>query len=463
MITLELQPKQAEAFTSPATELLYGGAAGGGKSHLVRVALIAWCQMIPGLQCALFRRTFADLHKNHMEGPTSFPQLLAPLVNAGHARIVQGEIIWSNGSRISLCHCQHEKDKLKYQGAEFHVLAIDELTHFTETIYRYLRGRVRMTGLDIPKHLKHLFPRIITSANPGGPGHSFVKRTWVKKGERPHRASKKEGGFIRQFISAKLSDNYALLRDDPEYATRLEGLGDAALVRALRDGDWDVVAGAMWGEVWRNARHTCDAFPIPHDWPIWVGADDGYSDAAAMLWLTENPRTKTLYAIAELYQTGLLPEAFVALATKINRSILRTDEQGDISANTEPIRGFMDSAAFADHGQTGPNGEKAVPRGNQLVALGLKLKPVPKWQGSRVHGVQEIHRLLAPNTKDPEKRPGLVFFKRCKMAIETVPTIGRDDKQPEDTEASENDHIIDAIRYGIQHKRGKPGSLKISA
>jgi hypothetical protein len=462
MINLALQPKQSEAFTSRATELLYGGAAGGGKSHLIRVALIAWCQMIPGLQCGLFRRMFPDLHKNHMEGPTSFPVLLAPLVNAGQARIVQGQITFSNGSRISLHHCQHEKDRFRYAGFEFHVLAFDELTHFSKTQYTFLRGRLRMTGLKVPPHLRGMFPRIIAGANPGGPGHSFVKNTWVKQGTQIHRASKSEGGLIRQFIPARLTDNPILLADDPEYANRLEGLGDPALVRAMLDGDWDIVAGAMWGDVWRKDAHVCEAFPIPHDWPIWVGADDGFNDSAAMLWFTQDPRPKTLYCIAELYESGLLPETFVNRATAINRSILRTDERGEISANQEPVRGFMDSAAFADHGQTGSSGEKAVPRGNKLVALGLKLKPVPKWSGSRIHGVQEIHSLLAPNPKDPQKRPGLIFFKRCKTAIETVPTIPRDEKQPEDTADHPEDHIIDALRYGIQHKRGKPGSLKIT-
>jgi hypothetical protein len=143
VLKLSLQPKQGLAYRSPATELLYGGAAGGGKSHLMRVALICWCQAIPGLQCYLFRRTFPELTHNHLRGPTGFSALLAPLASAGVWIRGEREVIFPNGSRIYLCHCRNHDDIYAYQGAQMHVLAIDELTHWTEPMYRFLRSRVR--------------------------------------------------------------------------------------------------------------------------------------------------------------------------------------------------------------------------------------------------------------------------------------------------------------------------------
>src|SRR5215813_8724108 len=119
---LHLHPKQWTAFESVATEILYGGAAGGGKSHLMRVAAVVWCAAIAGLQVYLFRRVYDDLIKNHMEGPKGFRAMLAPWAEAGWCHIVEDEIRFWNGSRIYLCHCQHEKDRFKYQGAEIHVL-----------------------------------------------------------------------------------------------------------------------------------------------------------------------------------------------------------------------------------------------------------------------------------------------------------------------------------------------------
>jgi len=117
----------------------------------MRVAAIAWCGMIPGLQVYLFRRIREDLIKNHLEGPTGFRALLSPVLQKG-VQIIDDEIRFPNGSRIYLCHCKDEKDRFKYQGAEIHVLLIDELTHFTEVIYRFLRSRVRLpNGMQIPE------------------------------------------------------------------------------------------------------------------------------------------------------------------------------------------------------------------------------------------------------------------------------------------------------------------------
>ncbi len=185
-LNLYLHPKQSEAFLTPATEVLYGGAAGGGKSHLMRAAAISWCVAIGGLQIYLFRRTFPDLMKNHMEGPTGFPALLAAWVKDRHAKIVYGNAPYiefkANGSKIHLNHCQHEKDVYKYQGSEIHALLIDELTQWTESMYRFLRGRCRMSGIQLPPEHAGLFPRILCGANPGGIGHNWVKASFVDIG-----------------------------------------------------------------------------------------------------------------------------------------------------------------------------------------------------------------------------------------------------------------------------------------
>ena len=83
VLEIGLHDKQSEAFFSTANEILYGGAAGGGKSHLMRVAAINWCCEIKGLQVYLFRRVSEDLYKNHMEGSGGFLSLLANWIGLG--------------------------------------------------------------------------------------------------------------------------------------------------------------------------------------------------------------------------------------------------------------------------------------------------------------------------------------------------------------------------------------------
>lgn len=269
-----LHPKQWTAFTSKATEILYGGAAGAAKSHLIRVAAIMWALAIPGLQIYIFRRTYDDLIKNHMEGPTGFHALLASWLGK-YVEIVDKEIRFNNGSKIYLCHCQHEKNRFDYQGAEIHVLLIDELTHFTEVIYRFLRSRVRMPiEMVIPEQYKGLFPRILCGSNPGGIGHQFVKTTFIDKNPAMeiHQTSDEEGGFLRQYIPASLNDNPSI--DQNAYRRNLSGLGNEALVRAMLEGDWDVVSGSALDI--RRERHMVRPFKIPKHWTKFQGLDYGY-------------------------------------------------------------------------------------------------------------------------------------------------------------------------------------------
>ena len=107
-IRLKLHPRQSLAFLSKATEILYGGAAGGGKSHLMRVVAIMLCMAVAGLQVYIFRRVSDDLRKNHLEGPSGLRAMLASLTDSGHCKFRDDKGIFEfwNGAKIYLCHCQ---------------------------------------------------------------------------------------------------------------------------------------------------------------------------------------------------------------------------------------------------------------------------------------------------------------------------------------------------------------------
>ena len=289
-LNLSLHPQQLEVLNSPANEILYGGAAGGGKSHLMRVMAIAYCNKVKGLQVYLFRRLSDDLHKNHMEGPGGFYSLLGPLFEAGYCKFdgQKNVIKFKNGSKIWLCHCQYEKNLVKYQGPEIHVLMIDELTHFTDNMYRFLRGRCRLGSLDVPSDLKHRLPFILCGSNPGGEGHNWVKHAFVDNAApmEAKRMPVEEGGMLRQYIPAKLADNPTLAENDPNYINMLKSLGDPILVRALMEGDWNIVAGGALDDLWNNDIHMIPRFEVPPNWPVYRALDWGSAKPFSAGWWT---------------------------------------------------------------------------------------------------------------------------------------------------------------------------------
>lgn len=457
-LNINLHEKQQVAFDSEATEILYGGAAGGGKSHLMRMAAITWCSEIPGLQVYLFRRIRDDLVKNHMEGPSGFREFLAGWVECGFVKIVEDEIRFWNGSKIYLCHCKDEKDRFKYQGAEIHVLLIDELTHFTDKIYRFLRNRVRMVGIAIPEKYKATFPRIVCGANPGGIGHQFVKMTFIDGVEptKVYRAPDSEGGMLRQYIPARLVDNPSMTTHDPGYEARLSGLGSETLVKAMRDGDWDIVEGAFF-DVFDRRRHVVQPFEVPEHWLCFRSGDWGSAKPFAFGWYAVAsddfttpsgvliPRGALVkyrewYGCKKDNEGKFIPDVGLKMdATAVGRGIAARDLGDKISY------GVLDPAAFATDG--GPSIAERLFTGGGVLFGRADNKRVTA-RGAMGGWDQLRGRLIG----DEDGNPMLFFFSTCIHSIRTIPALQHDEDRPEDLDTGAEDHAADETRYACMSR-----------
>lgn len=498
-LNLHLHPKQWAAFESPATEVLFGGAAGGGKSHVMRVAAIVWCAAIPGLQVYLFRRLYDDLIKNHMDGPKGFRSILAPWVAAGWCRIVDDEVRFWNGSKIYLCHCQHEKDRFKYQGAEIHVLLIDELTHFTEVIYRFLRNRVRMAGIAVPGQYIGRFPRIVCGSNPGNIGHLWVKTTFIT-GHEPlaiRLMPANEGGMLRQYIPARLEDNPSLAEDDPGYENRLEGLGSETLVKAMRWGDWNVIEGAFF-DCWNSARHVIAPFTVPRDWLRFRSGDWGSASPASIGWWAvvqddfrldgdfggiahgrsyssrngsdegeQFEAAATSAADTDAIRSGrLLPRGALVryredyIASGPNRGLKLTAEQvaeriiAREKNDAKLTYGVLDPSAFDEDG--GPSIAERL--NGELIKKGLAAfrkadnKRVTRIQGSAKAGPMGGWDQLRARMIGDGKTPMIFCFSTCVESIRTIPALQHDPDRPEDLDTNMEDHAADEWRYAAMSR-----------
>ena len=463
VLDISLHDKQSEAFWSEATEMLYGGAAGGGKSHLMRIAAVSWCSNVAGLQVYLFRRVSEDLYKNHMEGSGGFYSLLAGWISLGLCSYNSSKnyISFWNGSKIWLCHCQHEKDKFKYQGAEIHVLLIDELTHFTESIYRYLRGRCRTGSLEIPKELGVSFPRILCGSNPGGVGHTWVKNTFVDNApyKKIVRMDRSEGGMLRQYIPAMLTDNPTL--DYDEYSATLAGLGSPDLVRAMLNGDWNIVAGGALDDLWRNDVHVIPRFRVPFSWRLDRSFDWGSSTPFSVGWWAEAngeeailtdgstwcPPKGTLIRIAEWYGAERVGtnKGLGLTAHEIAEGILEMEKQ---LLELGWIDGKVNAGA-ADNQISNTIERKSDTIAKKMADRGVRWVASNKSAGSRVIGLDLIRSRLKASVLGEEA--GLFFTENCLASIATLPIMARNPKNPEDVLKGADDHAYDEIRYRVLH------------
>ena len=462
-LNFRLHKKQGVAFNTEATEVLYGGAAGGGKSHLMRVAAIVWCSKIPGLQVYLFRRIKDDLVKNHIEGPKGFRALLGSWVLAGLVTMVEDEIRFWNGSKIYLCHCKDEKDRIKYLGAEIHVLLIDELTTFTETIYRFLRGRVRAVGLpELPPEYQGKFPRILCGSNPGGVGHQFVKAAFIDNAQPMaiRQTSDTEGGMRRQYIPARLDDNPAMAKDDPNYRARLRGLGSEALVRAMEEGDWEVVAGAYF-DCWRKEKHVIRPFQMPEHWLRFRSGDWGSARPFSFGWwcvASEDfihpdglvipkgalVRYREWYGVKKTDEGQVVPNTGLKMVAEIvGAGLARLDAMDP----PESIRyGVLDPAAFAEDG--GPSIAERIYRGSgkKITFRPADNKRVPQ-RGAMGGWDQMRSRLIGI-----DDRPMVYCTTVCHDSIRTIPALQHDEMRPEDLDTDGEDHAADDWRYACMSR-----------
>jgi predicted phage terminase large subunit-like protein len=216
----------------PQLEVLYGGAAGGGKTDWELLGALQYVD-VPGYAALLLRRTFAQLNKS--DG----------LIPRSHEWLAGTDASWSakdsrwtfpSGAMLEFGHVQHEIDKYNYLGAAYQFIGFDELTQFSESIYRYLLSRLRRPS-DPANPLSAVPLRVRSGSNPGGVGHDWVKTRFI-------------GNITpdRTFLPAKLRDNPYL--DAEEYEKSL-ALLDPITRAQLLEGDWTArAAGGYFKREW---------------------------------------------------------------------------------------------------------------------------------------------------------------------------------------------------------------------
>lgn len=400
---LSVTRKQKRFIDSTESEVLFGGAAGGGKSYGQMVDAMLFALRYPGSRQLVLRRTFPELEKSLIRTSLSlFPREIYSFNSSSHT----GK--FKNGSIIDFGYCATENDVYQYQSAEYDVIRFDELTHFTEAQYVYLISRVRGAN-SYPKQIK-------SSTNPGGVGHGWVKERFVDAAERGRPFLGKDG-MSRIFIPALLDDNRFLREGDPEYKKRLLALPERER-KALLLGDWDIFEGQYFTEFSRE-RHVIEPFEIPIGWRRFRTIDYGL-DRLACLWIAVSPEGR-FFVYREYCESDLsISEAARAITE-------RTPKNEDVYATLAPPDLWSRSQ------ETGRS------KASLFSEFGVSFT---KTSNDREAGWLSLKELLRT------EKPRLQIFSVCTEIIKCLPALQIDKIRTSDcaTEPHEITHAPDALR-----------------
>ena len=424
---------QTSFLAATEQEVLYGGAAGGGKSYSLIADPVRYFSN-PHSRMLIVRRSTEELRELISVSKQLYPRAIPGI------KFMERDKTWvaPNGSTLWMSYLDRDDDVMRYQGQAFNWIGFDELTQWpTPYAWNYMRSRLRATKASgLPLYMR-------ATSNPGGPGHQWVKKTFIDP-NTPNKAfwATDENGetirwpvghsreneplFKRKFIPATLFDN-PYLSEDGMYEANLLSLPEHQR-RQLLEGDWDINEGAAFPEFNRRV-HVSEPYDIPASWVRFRACDYGYSSYTGVLWFAVVPGSEQLVVYRELYVSKIL-------ATDLADMILELEEG-------EKIRyGVLDSSLWHNRGDTGPS------LAEQMITKGCRWRPADRSRGSRVAGKNEIHRRL--QIDDFTEEPRLVIFDHCKHIISQLPSIPLDKKNPEDVDTHSEDHLYDALRYGVQ-------------
>lgn len=351
--------------------------------------------------------------------------------------------VWPSGEELLFRAFATPDDYWDYHGHEYPFIGWEELTGWPSIdCYEAMKScnRTSYQG-DIP------LPLLIRSTtNPFGVGHNWVKAYFID----PAPYGKPiigDNGLKRVCIFGSIRENRFV---DPEYRQMLEGITDPNKRQAWLFGSWDITSGGMFDDLWRRETHVLPAFPVPDGWRIDRSFDWGSSRPFSVGWWAESdglpvmvngqqrtfPRG-TMIRIGEWYGSNGRPnEGLRMTAAAVARGIREREKAMGIASRVRP--GPADSSIYdvTDEISIAQNMERE----------GVRWVPADKRPGSRKNGWELIRARLEAAGTD---KPGLYAFDTCRDFIRTVPTLPRDERDPDDVDTEAEDHVADEVRYRV--------------
>lgn len=476
---------QEDALTTTANHILYHGTRGPGKTdcQLVRFAKNVGVGYGSFWRGVIFDRKYKNLDDLIIKSKRIFRKIFGKrckfLESKGDYKWV-----WDTGEELLFRQFLKPDDYWNYHGQEFPFIGWNELCKYPNSDpYESMMSCNRSSwtqeknGVWVEGKGWNLPPiplEVFSTTNPYGPGHNWVKAKFIDPAPNGkivetvltvfHPGLKREVEIVRKQIAifGSYKENPYL---DPIYVAELESITDPNKRAAWLEGDWDIVAGGALDDVWRREIHILPRFPIPAGWRIDRALDWGSSHPCSIGWFAEAngeeieieyldgtstvfcPPPGSLVQIGEVYRTeklgsnkGLRESAYT-VAEHCRDYEIKLLNEGWIEE--QPWPGPADNQIRDVRESDVDTIEK------KMSDRGIRWIESDKSPGSRKVGLQLMRDRLEAAMLRREDAPHLYFMDNCRASIATLPTLPRDEDDPDDVDTDAEDHPYDMVRYRV--------------
>lgn len=418
---------QAALLSCPVKDVLYGGARGGGKSAGLLMDFAAHAQRYAkGASGILFRRSYPELEDLERQAR----EFYGPLGWAWKA--ASRTWVAPNGAVVKLRFMEKDSDAGSYIGHEYSWMAFDQAESWaTSRGIDVLAATLRSSkGVPCTRRL---------AANPGGPGHQWLKKRYVSPA-KPMTPFTSETGWRAVYIPATLDDNPSL-PGEYEETVKAATFGNEALWQAWRHGSWDVIAGAAFAE-WDATVHTMASHVIPAWWERVAGLDWGYRKGAAVY-------------------CAFSPDDRIEVVSDLILERLDAETAGERCAEAWLPLGLPSWIVSSPDMWTGTGaGKTLAERFREGWAKVVPGGTCPLMEGDQKPGQRRVKKILthealrwtndrnAKGEVEPWAMPRLRFHQTARYLIETIPALPVDPDRPEDDIlTTADDHGYDALGF----------------
>lgn len=420
---------------------------------------------------------------------------------------------WPTGEELFFRTVKRNTDYWGYHGQEFPFIGWNELTKYpTDELFESMMSCNRssflpqdyplyINGFEFAHHNKKIFVdadhkyaeefylpeiplEVFITTNPYGAGHNWVKKRFISVAPMGKIVKKVTNvfnprTFQREDVVRTQVHIFGSYRENkylsPLYVAELEGITDKNKREAWLKGNWDIVAGGMFDDVWDRTQHAVKPFKVPLSWRIDRSFDYGSSAPFSVGWWAESDGSDyidgdgkmrssirgDLFRIAEWYgTTGKANQGLRMLSTDIAAGIVERELYMNIHNRVRPgpadnsIWDVLDGNSFA------AQMAKSV-KVNGSTYRGVEWTHSDKSPGSRIAGWDKVRLYLKNGMRNtyklpsgvvvqaPREKPGMFVFDTCTYFLDLFPVLPRDEDKPDDVDTDSEDHIGDEVRYRI--------------